>query len=94
MLVLNYSHEHELDTITSIINRWAPSTENNTSAYIMDVCDRTGFDADAHLNLADEDDLLAVVHAICDHEQGSAIDAVTPGQFQVSVQAALATLTA
>ncbi len=91
MIVLNYFREHGLTTITGIVSRWAPPTENNTASYIMDVCDRCGFDADAPLNLEAEDDLLAVVHAICDHEQGSAIEAVTPDQFKTGVAMALAT---
>lgn len=93
MLVLSYYFEHGLNTITGIISRYAPPSENNTASYIMSVCDRTGFDADAPLDLERQDELFAIVSAICDHEQGSAIEAVSADQFKTGISLALSTLT-
>ena len=38
MTLLTYQNQHGLDTISQIINRWAPPTENNTEAYVESVC--------------------------------------------------------
>ncbi len=37
-LLQNYRKLYHLKTIAELINRWAPSNENNTSAYIIRVC--------------------------------------------------------
>ena len=34
----NYQRKHGLRTVTEMIHRWAPTTENNTSGYITRVC--------------------------------------------------------
>lgn len=58
------------DTITSILNRYAPGKENNTQSYISDVSARTGFDPNAHLNLNDVSVLSKLMAAMIHHEQG------------------------
>jgi hypothetical protein len=57
------------DTIRSIISKWAPSSENNTSAYISDVAKKLGISADSHLS---GDQLNGVARAIFGHENGAA----------------------
>ena len=37
------------DTITKLVSKWAPSNENNTTAYIQNVAKHTGFDPDKKL---------------------------------------------
>lgn len=37
-LLQNYRNIHKCQTIADFINRWAPRTENDTSAYINSVC--------------------------------------------------------
>ncbi len=37
-LLQNYRKLYNLNTIAELINRWAPPTENKTSAYITRVC--------------------------------------------------------
>lgn len=37
-LLKNYRRKHGLQTISDFISRWAPRTENDTSAYITRVC--------------------------------------------------------
>ena len=38
----NYQEYHGLQTPDDLINRWAPSTENNVPAYVADMCQRCG----------------------------------------------------
>jgi hypothetical protein len=89
-ILINYQLMHKRRTISEIISLWAPPEENNTTAYIMDVADRTGYDPDATLDMTREDDLTAVVMAIADHECGPDIDQITQAQFDAGVNAALA----
>ena len=88
VLIINYSKEG-IDTISKIVNRYAPPSENPTNAYVTNVADRTGFDPDAVLDLHQKDDLLAVVKGMCDQEQGEAIREVADEQFEIGVDMAL-----
>lgn len=58
------------DTVSEIISHWAPSSENNTKAYIAAVSKRLGVDADRRLNLKDSGTLQALMAAIVQHENG------------------------
>jgi hypothetical protein len=70
IVLLNYERVHNLDTIRKMITRWAPNTENDTDAYIKSVCDMTGQDPDAHLDLKDQSLLQSLARAIAVHECG------------------------
>lgn len=59
-----------INTISGILNKYAPGKENNTSAYIADVAGRTGFGANARLNLSDPNTLSSLMAAMIHHEQG------------------------
>ena len=37
-LLQNYRKKHKCQTIADFISRWAPRTENDTTAYILTVC--------------------------------------------------------
>ena len=54
--------------VAQIINRWAPTCENNTNAYISFVCKRTGFKPDTELVFIS--DFAAVLAAMEIFEQG------------------------
>lgn len=41
-LLLTYQRKHGLKTVKAIINRWAPSVENDTDAYVRTVEANTG----------------------------------------------------
>ena len=41
-LLYTYDVRYGCNTVRTIINRWAPPEENNTSAYIKRVCDYSG----------------------------------------------------
>lgn len=55
-------------TVQDIISKWAPSSENNTGAYIADVSQRLGVNSDT--TLAYPDILPDLVAAIIWHENG------------------------
>lgn len=61
-------HEEGLDTITKLISRWAPPSQNDTEAYIAAVSKAIGLHPLLHLQFPDE--LIALVKAIIRHENG------------------------
>jgi len=73
-LLRNYIRLHECDTIEKIISRWAPKNENNTSAYINHVSQRTGIPAGQPISQNDREKLINIAYAIAYHENGSAPD--------------------
>ena len=44
-LLRTYYEKHKCTTISKIVRRWAPETENNVQAYIRNVCRMTGIGA-------------------------------------------------
>lgn len=58
----------DLNTVTKIISTWAPSSENNTYAYIMAVADALDVDPDAKINVGNR--LPELARAIAKHENG------------------------
>lgn len=61
-----------IDTVSEIINRWAPPADNNdTTAYIKAVCEQLGVSADEPLDSSNPDTLKALCAAIIHHENGS-----------------------
>lgn len=65
----SYIHKHKKDTIRKIINRWAPTCENDTAAYINTVSKRTGIGADEKIAF-DKMTMFKLVEAICFVENG------------------------
>ena len=59
-----------LDTLEEIINTYAPSSENNTQAYISALSKRLGVSGSDQLNLSDANTLAALVRGISTHEAG------------------------
>lgn len=64
-----FQERDKLDTLSSIISRYAPKSENDTAAYIKDVAQKTGFGATQHLDLRDSDTMSKVIAAMISHEQ-------------------------
>ena len=60
-----------LDTITKIISTWAPSSENDTAAYIASVCQSTGYGPDDVLKIKTYDVCSAMLYAQTIVECGS-----------------------
>ncbi len=61
-----------VDTIAKIINRYAPTNENNTEAYISAVERSLGIGRDKVLNLSNSLIFTGLVAAIAKHENGTA----------------------
>ncbi|MCV5708190.1 hypothetical protein OFN39_01745 [Escherichia coli] len=69
--LLSYQRQG-IDTVSDIINRWAPPDDNNdTSAYIKAVCAQLGVTADQPLDASNPDTLKALCAAIIHHENGN-----------------------
>ena len=65
--VLSNYIEGGTDTLERVIARWAPSTENDTAAYVAAVSRTTGIDPSAKLSSYD---LSGIMQAIVRHENG------------------------
>lgn len=59
-----------IDTVREVINRWAPPSENVTSAYIAQVAKALGVMPDTPINIADRAVMLLLVESIIRHENG------------------------
>lgn len=69
--LLSYQRQG-IDTVSDIINRWAPpSDNNNTDAYIQAVCAQLGVTPDQQLDASNPDTLKALCASIIQHENGS-----------------------
>jgi hypothetical protein len=69
-ILLTYQRQYHLHTIAEIITRFAPSSENDTEAYIADVEQRVGIGRDVAINLEVSTTLGALCDAIIHHEEG------------------------
>jgi hypothetical protein len=65
-----YNSSYGLNTITGIVSRWAPPSENNTAAYIASVASQMGVDPNATLNMADPGTIASLISAIIVQENG------------------------
>ena len=54
LLTRTYYHKYRLYTIRSIVNKWAPPSENNSKAYVENVSRLTGIDPDEALGIPSE----------------------------------------
>ncbi|EBQ4836125.1 structural protein [Salmonella enterica subsp. arizonae] len=82
VILRNYQRKHGLNTITDIINRWAPTNENNTQAYIDSVAKTTGTAPDQFVHTDDSRFMMKLLQAIIRHENGE-----QPYGFDVFVRA-------
>jgi hypothetical protein len=65
-VLLNYSKSYGLNTVKGIINRYAPSSENDTGAYVNAVASRLNVGPDAPINVTAM--LPQLLDAIARHE--------------------------
>lgn len=73
IILRNYINKYGLNTIKEIIKRWAPSTENNTKAYIRMVCKLTGFESTTPISAANCCQMIPLVQAMCIVENGQEV---------------------
>lgn len=75
ILIRKYRFSYGLDSVFKIISRFAPSSENDTSAYVKFICNCLGVSPDETLNLdffffAEFSQLFKLCHSICIIESG------------------------
>lgn len=70
-LLQTYQTKYGLNTVESIIARWAPSNENDTTAYVRAVEQKTGTAPGAQVNLKNSGVLFGFAKAIIHHENGA-----------------------
>jgi len=58
------------NTLREIVSRWAPSSENDTAAYVAALSSSTGYLPDAPLQLSDRATARRVLTGIIRHENG------------------------
>lgn len=75
---------HGLNTINAIINRWAPPNENNSRAYVSDVCDQCDVDSTDPIDI--EALMPSIIKAIIKHENG--FFPYTPQQIDAGISLA------
>lgn len=69
-LLQNYRKLYNLKTIAELINRWAPPTENKTSAYITRVCKEMQVPSTYVPDINDKATMCAMAAAISQVENG------------------------
>ena len=76
------------DTVSEIVNRWAPSSDgNNTQAYIAALCKQLSVNPDDQLNMSDINTLRQLCAGIIKHENGK--QPYSDEQLNTGVSAAL-----
>jgi len=86
VLLKNYYRRYGLTTVNKLITRYAPSTENNTRAYVKAVAEALRVTPDEPLTL-DVCALQALLAAIVRHENGQ--QPYTAAQIAAAVEEAL-----
>jgi len=69
-LFLNYYRFDGLSTVTQLIGRWAPSNENDTDAYVDDVCCRVAVGPHDPIDVTQPSVLQSLLAATVVHENG------------------------
>lgn len=73
-LIYTYMHKYGLSNITQIIMRWAPPSENNTSAYVAKVSEMSGIHPTEPLDFYNKDQMIPLVRAMAYVENGRIIE--------------------
>lgn len=71
VLLHSYNRRYGLNSIRGMLNRYAPPTENFTEGYIRFVANRTGIDANTIIDTLCERDMVAIVRAMSEIENGT-----------------------
>lgn len=73
-ILSNYYRNYKLDTIRKMIGRYAPSSENDTEAYVKAVSDYAGIPADDPINVNDREQMTRIVAGMSKVENGREAD--------------------
>jgi hypothetical protein len=63
-----------IDTLTKVLNKWAPSSENDTAAYIARVSRDTGIKPDEQIDFRNRQQAAAIIASMARHETGRQLD--------------------
>lgn len=64
VLLRRYIRHYRRTTVPQVIAAWAPSTENNTTAYVDRVCSLSHIDPDATLHYEDREQMVQLISAM------------------------------
>lgn len=78
-----YATQHGIDTLSGVINRWAPPSSNDTASYIKTVASDLGVDPNAKINLADPQVRQALLQSMSKVEIGQGAQPA-PAQVQAA----------
>lgn len=67
-VLIAYQDKHDLNTVTGIITKFAPPTENDTASYIKAVAAAVGVEPDAEISVHDYATLRPMIEDIIRHE--------------------------
>ena len=70
VLLYTYQKKHHLNTIADMISRYAPATENHTTAYIEAVSEWSGVPSTCHITTTNGDIMVPIVAAMARVENG------------------------
>lgn len=73
VILRRYIRRYGIDTIAEIVSRWAPSSENNTKAYISAVTNRTHLNPDLPVRFEDKEVMCSIVSAMIEVECGCSV---------------------
>lgn len=73
VLLRRYIRHYGLNTISDIIRRWAPASENNTDRYISFVANKSAIAPDEPIRYEEADKVIAVVQAMAMFESAADI---------------------
>lgn len=73
-ILRNYYNNYKLDTIRKMIGRYAPSSENDTDAYVKAVSGYAGIPADDPININDREQMIRIVAGMSKVENGREAD--------------------
>ena len=74
MLLYTYYHRHGCRTLRQMIDRYAPPSENPTSAYLRFVAERSNIDPDYVIDVTNATLMVEIVCAISHFENGTPAD--------------------
>lgn len=74
VLLHTYQRKYGLNTIASIISRYAPAVENHTVAYIKSVAEWSGVPATSHITTTNGNVMMPIVSAMSRVENGEPAD--------------------
>lgn len=90
-ILLNYVKIDKIEsTVQTLVSRWAPGNENNTTAYVNEVCEVLGVEPNFPINLNDLTILENFVKAIIIQECGEeGFELITPDEITDGINLAL-----